>query len=274
MWPFNSKFDGSNQTPYYQAVAAEERDSLSKDYESSSEESEPSSQQSGGLRSIRTLLCILTALTSLLFASVVIDQVSRAELQKTPVACTPASKPIQLKDPVGLVPEVTETFQAHEDFMKPFTGEKDAWSKLLPPGRGFVFVPEPREYGLNEGQETPWGEIFSVSLFHQIHCLGLLRKQYWTLLNHVASGDQEAALKESLKQQENTHTGHCFDYLRQALMCAGDMSMEWPRDEPDGSKRRHVDGWDIPHKCKSWDTIWQYMMTNAYNASKYDDISI
>jgi hypothetical protein len=44
---------------------------------------------------------------------------------------------------------------------------------------------------------------------------------------------------------------HCFDYLRQALQCAGDLALEWPRTEKDG-RRYSVDGWGVPHLCKSW----------------------
>ncbi|KAF2205679.1 hypothetical protein GQ43DRAFT_477169 [Delitschia confertaspora ATCC 74209] len=178
------------------------------------------------------------------------------------------------KDPVGEIAEVTEIFQAHEAFMKPPSGSGDIWNSLLPPGRGFVFISNPEDFGLKEGQQTEWGQIFSVSLFHQLHCLGLLRKQYWSLMNSVLNGTSDSAHELALKQHASKHTGHCFDYLRQAIMCAGDMSMEWPRDEPDGGKRIHVDGWGIPHKCKSWDGIWQYMLRDGFNASKYDDIAL
>lgn len=47
------------------------------------------------------------------------------------------------------------------------------------------------------------------------------------------------------------HVGHCFDYLRQSLMCAGDMSVEWPRVESDGRKIA-VDGWGVEHRCRRW----------------------
>lgn len=34
-------------------------------------------------------------------------------------------------------------------------------------------------------------------------------------------------------------------------MCAGDMTVEWPREEEDG-RRIAVDGWWIDHRCKDW----------------------
>ncbi|KAK1048202.1 hypothetical protein LTR33_014905 [Friedmanniomyces endolithicus] len=60
-----------------------------------------------------------------------------------------------------------------------------------------------------------------------------------------------------LKPQEG-HVWHCFDYIRQALMCAGDMTVEWPRTEEDG-RRFAVDGWGVTHECKDWDAIMTFM---------------
>jgi hypothetical protein len=62
--------------------------------------------------------------------------------------------------------------------------------------------------------------------------------------------DVELSYELDVNQSQSHHTSHCFDYLRQGIMCAVDMSMECPRDEPDGSERIHVDGWGISHVCK------------------------
>lgn len=40
---------------------------------------------------------------------------------------------------------------------------------------------------------------------------------------------------------------HCFDYLRQAIMCAGDMTLERTAIEADGT--RSVTGWGDRHVC-------------------------
>lgn len=60
------------------------------------------------------------------------------------------------------------------------------------------------------------------------------------------------------------HMNHCFDYLRQTIQCAGDMSMEWPRTEPTG-ERFAVDGWGVPHECKDWvsHSLWIVGGTSA-----------
>lgn len=85
-------------------------------------------------------------------------------------------------------------------------------------------------------------------MFHELHCLGQLRKAYWTLIKGVETGDVRKS--KLLLGKHGEHVYHCFDYLRQAITCAGDMSMEWPRTEADG-RRIAVDGWGAKHTCKS-----------------------
>jgi hypothetical protein len=96
--------------------------------------------------------------------------------------------------------------------------------------------------------------LYSVALFHQMHCLGQLRRFSYLFLDAIVKGDaaQLKDIKHMFGELDHAeHMNHCFDYLRQTIACAGDMSMEWPRTEPDG-RRFAVDGWGIPHECKSW----------------------
>lgn len=60
------------------------------------------------------------------------------------------------------------------------------------------------------------------------------------------------------------HVGHCFDYIRQSIMCCGDMSLE---ANPFVNKEKHiaVDGWGVPHTCRDWDTMWEF--TTKYRMS-------
>jgi hypothetical protein len=51
------------------------------------------------------------------------------------------------------------------------------------------------------------------------------------------------------------HVEHCFDYLRQTLMCAGDMTIEHSREPPLGEKRDTTDGWGVEHQCKDWNEM-------------------
>lgn len=45
-------------------------------------------------------------------------------------------------------------------------------------------------------------------------------------------------------------------------MCAGDLTLEWPREEEDG-RRFAVDGWGVGHVCRGWVSILM-MMTKRF----------
>lgn len=113
-----------------------------------------------------------------------------------------------------------------------------------------MIVDHPEKLGLAPGKSTSHGDVYDVSLFHQLHCLKHIRTYLYTMkaaLNKTRPLDVYEVLLAPMEE----HVEHCFDYLRQAVMCAGDMSLEWPRTESDG-RRFAVDGWGIPHQCKSW----------------------
>jgi hypothetical protein len=121
-------------------------------------------------------------------------------------------------------------------------------------GRGFVFIDNWEDYDLPPGEKTEWGMIYSVAVFHQMHCLGQLRRFSWMFLDAITKNNtkEQLAIKEMFEKQNHaSHLHHCFDYLRQTIACGGDMAMEWPRTEKDG-RRFAVDGWGIPHECKNW----------------------
>ena len=63
------------------------------------------------------------------------------------------------------------------------------------------------------------------------------------------------------------HVGHCFDYLRQALMCAGDMTIEHAREPPLGQKRLTTDGWGVTHQCRNWDEMMAWTLSHKANVS-------
>ncbi|KAF2275216.1 uncharacterized protein EI97DRAFT_443456 [Westerdykella ornata] len=113
-----------------------------------------------------------------------------------------------------------------------FTGKprqewQDAWLELLPDDLGFILHPE-------------WthGEERSVTVFHQLHCLvgPSIPSHRIMTINHEQRALQVAyhkAIDGGLTFQPNmhinispVHTEHCFDYLRQGLMCSADTNLE------------------------------------------------
>ncbi|CAK1364947.1 hypothetical protein CB0940_08584 [Cercospora beticola] len=165
-----------------------------------------------------------------------------------------------------------------------------AWTSLLPSGEGFIFVETPEHFGLPPGK-TPnrdqkgrgsEGAFYDLSVFHQLHCLVKVREHVRLvefamseMVRESSAGDGKldiSSLKRLLQPlKQERHMEHCFDYLRQGIMCAGDMSLEGvivSEEENDGMLRRSgsrvVDGWGMKHQCKSWDAIMEYVRANEH----------
>lgn len=128
------------------------------------------------------------------------------------------------------------------------------WNVLLPPGRGFVYVSDSEKRGLPRGQKVKHGEIYSVAMYHQLHCLARMRKMHWLYLDAITTGEMAMAKSVSGRTQSD-HVQHCIDYLRQSILCNGDMTLEWPKLDGVSSGVK-VDGWNIPHTCKSPVSFW------------------
>ncbi|KAK1056857.1 hypothetical protein LTR74_014601 [Friedmanniomyces endolithicus] len=170
------------------------------------------------------------------------------------------SKP-ESQSPVPPIPSTRTTFELDPLYAGRSSPSRDeAWSSLLPPGDGFILLPNATAqslYKLPLGKSTPHGQVYDISLFHQLHCLANIRAHLLTLQAAMDRENRDEIYDFLLKPQEG-HVWHCFDYIRQALMCAGDMTVEWPRTEEDG-RRFAVDGWGVTHECKDWDAIMTFM---------------
>lgn len=63
----------------------------------------------------------------------------------------------------------------------------------------------------------------------------------------------------NLDDVNTNHLTHCWDYLRQAIMCHGDTTLEWlaapPNDE--GST-----GWGYRHQCRDYNAIFDWAEQN------------
>lgn len=55
------------------------------------------------------------------------------------------------------------------------------------------------------------------------------------------------------------HLAHCFDYLRQSIMCCGDVALEGAQTTfPDGFMSGS-DGWDAKHVCRDYGQVFRYL---------------
>jgi len=105
------------------------------------------------------------------------------------------------------------------------------------------------KYGLPEGKSNEYNDTSSnyvLSVFHQLHCIQMIKMGYY------------AAMNKTIDEYGNPeHLQHCFQYLRLAVQCAGDTTLEWPLVDEDGV-RRGSNGWGITHNCVNWEVLKQW----------------
>ncbi|KAH8685892.1 hypothetical protein BGZ60DRAFT_103371 [Tricladium varicosporioides] len=125
------------------------------------------------------------------------------------------------------------------------------WDEMMPLGAGFLNVPHPREYAMPRSKtiedDPQQGEIYSVSMTHQLHCLAVIRQ----VIIKYEAGDKSRFAGAG-------HEYHCIDYIRQAILCAGDTTLDHAEIEYtlDGKEQKYgFSGANATHVCRDWDAI-------------------
>ncbi|KAF2875138.1 hypothetical protein BDV95DRAFT_309506 [Massariosphaeria phaeospora] len=127
---------------------------------------------------------------------------------------------------------------------RPTLKSEAAWNSLVPVGRGFVHHP----------QLAPF--VSNIAVFHQLHCLhGILVAYYKALESPPTSNftdipdfDHETGVKTAVP-----HIHHCFDYLRQTIMCAADTNMEVLDRETHATN-----GFGQTKKCRNYEHVFAW----------------
>ncbi|KAI0505347.1 hypothetical protein F5B22DRAFT_529266 [Xylaria bambusicola] len=152
------------------------------------------------------------------------------------------SSMIPTQTPVDLNSEPTpEGAPSHPTFRTIFTYNRtfgadpledplteDAWDSILPLGQGTVILSDS-------------SQVYVVSVMHQLHCLWSIHQAFYTALH---------ADPAKVDLQDFAHMRHCFDYIRQALMCSADATLE-PVDPVLGG----VTGWNGTHVCNDFSSL-------------------
>ncbi|KAM3426919.1 hypothetical protein MY4824_009746 [Beauveria thailandica] len=103
-------------------------------------------------------------------------------------------------------------------------------------------TPTARQYN------APVGSYVGVlEVFHQLHCLSRIRMAFYT--------EQKGGYWETLEVIER-HTDHCFDYLRQSLMCLSDVNIG-PVGWNDETKT-YIAERDGVKACRNFDKIHEW----------------
>ncbi|KAL0938094.1 uncharacterized protein CTRU02_207825 [Colletotrichum truncatum] len=112
----------------------------------------------------------------------------------------------------------------------------NSWRSLLPDGSGWKWV-----------DSDPF---FTTSMTHQLHCIFMMGK----IFSGLTSNNMDKVPSDYV-----THYYHCVDYLRQAVMCSGDLALE-PHAETDSDDNGPEDGsWNGQHVCKDYGQMMKYL---------------
>lgn len=150
------------------------------------------------------------------------------------------------------------TWQHNLTFTQSPSPESEAaWNSIIPVGRGFV----------HHDQLAPF--VSNIAVFHQLHCMVSLSYRSRCSSQSLTLCKQHAivvAYYKALESPPSTnltdvpdfdnhtstriapfHIRHCFDYIRQALMCAADTNLEMLDRET-----RLTNGWGQPKQCRDY----------------------
>ncbi|MCJ1358910.1 MAG: hypothetical protein MMC33_008910 [Icmadophila ericetorum] len=172
------------------------------------------------------------------------------------------------KSPIPYFPTHTEIFSRRLDW-EYGPGSDDLWAGLIP-NSGLVMIKYPEKYGLQTGIHTmePNAAVYGVAITHQYHCLKMMRESF----SGLSTGDPEYV--EMLTAPEDPlqrpplmldHVYHCYDYLRQSILCQADLTLEWASYV----NTSHIDGYGPPHQCRNWDDVYKWMVDSLPPDPKY-----
>ncbi|KAJ6036382.1 hypothetical protein N7540_000661 [Penicillium herquei] len=141
---------------------------------------------------------------------------------------------------VKVLMEYNSTFSIH-----PSPETEAAWESLFPKGKGFV------------RHETIAPETSGLAVYHALHCVKSLHDVYYTALDGSHSEDMA---NEHSHLNDPHHVRHCFDYLRQSLMCAADTNLE-----PISRELKGVTGWGFTRTCRNLESVKLWAEANWSN---------
>ncbi|EFY97814.2 hypothetical protein MAA_06597 [Metarhizium robertsii ARSEF 23] len=151
-------------------------------------------------------------------------------------------------------------------YMGNSTAADDAWKALYP--RTVVRIPKSsadqlvnQTIPLN-GDEDHFPVLISV--FHEMHCLDSIRHIYF---GHTKGFDQNPVINEAILAPE--HIDHCFDSLRQTLMCGGDvapMPYKWVEE-----RKKALGHLDVQHTCRDYEALLEWAGRPEHDITGWDE---
>ncbi|KAI7200797.1 hypothetical protein KC343_g15147 [Hortaea werneckii] len=151
------------------------------------------------------------------------------------------------------------TFQPNQSFIANLSSPnfqssaRQSWLDLIPQGFGFLHVANPEQHPeLPPPYHRHNKTVYTTSMTHQLHCLYMIAGSW----NDLAVNGYMPPIEG--EEDPHWHIAHCFDYLRQAIMCAGDVALEGQETTlPPG--HTGTDGWNVQHVCKAYGEVYEWL---------------
>jgi hypothetical protein len=117
------------------------------------------------------------------------------------------------------------------------------WNSTLPRGDGILHL-------------GPDGRAFSVTLFHELRCLDVLRV---ALMNEL--GRMEHSIPPPVRDEQPPVVRHCMGYLRQMMLCRASTGLESVKE----ARGLGLTKSDITHTCNDWSAVFGAAEQNYLN---------
>jgi hypothetical protein len=93
---------------------------------------------------------------------------------------------------------------------------------------------------------------FSISLFHHLRCLDILRVELDVELDHLGEDPPD-------RDEQDRLIGHCMGYIRQMILCHSDTRLESVRAISGAS----ISYSDVTHTCRDWTAVFRAADENS-----------
>jgi len=119
----------------------------------------------------------------------------------------------------------------------------------------------------------PHRHPYSISLFHQLRCLDIIRLQLRLQLNIIASttADQPGESSASPALRGDTHDGddklgrHCLNYMRQMVLCRADLAVDPVLGRELDAARVRPD----TNQCVDWRRVYEELEMNQREHARW-----
>ncbi|KAI9455539.1 hypothetical protein HD554DRAFT_2178429 [Boletus coccyginus] len=117
------------------------------------------------------------------------------------------------------------------------------WASLVPEGNHGLVVLGP------DSDARP----YAVTMFHTLHCLDRIRM--------AIVSPSSSSSGETRTGQSRYHVHHCFNYLRQMVLCAANTRLN-PTNHVLPSGMLASDGIGLTYQCRDWDAVYEAFEAN------------